>query len=136
VCPHLQCSCNLGLDSLATALSLSLSLSLYHPLPFIPLSAVTRDTSNEALNSIKEDKGIKYEFQLFAKASTLNSGPPPAKVANNAKHEEYQYLDLISDILENGAPRPPHFLPSSPPPFLLSPFPLFPSLLSGKLGRI
>lgn len=35
--------------------------------------------------------------------TSSNSAPRPAKTK---KHEEYQYLDLIQDILNNGEHRP------------------------------
>jgi hypothetical protein len=47
---------------------------------------------------------------LTAKASALSNSPTPI-------HEEYQYLNLIRDILASGEQRPDRYrLRSNPPP--------------------
>jgi hypothetical protein len=57
------------------------------------------------LNSIKEEAGVKYEFQIFVNkraAHACEQRGTAAAGAANSQHEEHQYLNLIRDILETG----------------------------------
>eukprot|EP00281_Chroomonas_sp_CCMP1168_P021164 CAMPEP_0206237660 /NCGR_PEP_ID=MMETSP0047_2-20121206/14386_1 /ASSEMBLY_ACC=CAM_ASM_000192 /TAXON_ID=195065 /ORGANISM="Chroomonas mesostigmatica_cf, Strain CCMP1168" /LENGTH=488 /DNA_ID=CAMNT_0053662115 /DNA_START=84 /DNA_END=1550 /DNA_ORIENTATION=- len=70
--------------------------------PTIP-SHFERDLSTEPLNNVKEEKGIKYEFQVF-----VNKKGPETRASNGlggackGEHEEMQYLNLIREIIETG----------------------------------
>jgi dihydrofolate reductase/thymidylate synthase len=54
------------------------------------------------MNCIKEENSIKYEFQVFVNKRTTAGSGGAAQGAAAAQHEEYQYLNLIRDILETG----------------------------------
>ncbi|MGB1599149.1 MAG: thymidylate synthase, partial [Promethearchaeia archaeon] len=57
------------------------------------------------MNCIKEDNAIKYEFQVFVNKGKQHGTTAANGVADGAtarQHEEYQYLNLIRDILETG----------------------------------
>ena len=57
------------------------------------------------MNCIKEDNAIKYEFQVFVNKAKQHGTTAANGVADGAtagQHEEYQYLNLIRDILETG----------------------------------
>ena len=63
------------------------------------------EAEGEPLNCIKEENDIKYEFQVFVNKRALRqTGVPNCEQAGSANHEhaEYQYLNLIRDILETG----------------------------------
>uniref|UniRef100_A0A7S4K7R0 DHFR domain-containing protein n=1 Tax=Guillardia theta TaxID=55529 RepID=A0A7S4K7R0_GUITH len=63
-----------------------------------------RDTESVPGN-VKEDKGIQYEFQIFVRPATAGSNSHSemnSHVSNGVAHEEYQYLNLIRDILQTG----------------------------------
>lgn len=57
------------------------------------------------MNCIKEEKEIKYEFQVFVNKNAQHGSAGAngaAAGAANSQHEEYQYLNLIRDILDTG----------------------------------
>lgn len=53
---------------------------------------------------------------LAHQASTTNGATDPVEPPVDPNHEEFQYLKLIRDILDNGEHRPDRYIP--PPPLL------------------
>jgi dihydrofolate reductase/thymidylate synthase len=63
---------------------------------------LVREPPAEA-NCIKEENGIRYEFQTFARAAGAAGGAAGGVATGAAaRHEEHQYLDLIRDIMATG----------------------------------
>lgn len=63
------------------------------------------EAEGEPLNCIKEENAIKYEFQVFVNKRALRQTVTPKRAqagSANQQHAEYQYLNLIRDILETG----------------------------------
>ncbi|QDZ17835.1 bifunctional dihydrofolate reductase-thymidylate synthase [Chloropicon primus] len=48
----------------------------------------------------KRDKESQYSFLCYSRSGKVD--PPALPSATCSKHEEYQYLDMIEDIIENG----------------------------------
>ena len=94
-------------------------------IPFTPPAHMVHDTSNEPLNAIKEENGIRYEFQVFVNSRhlckrtegfhfylisfepchfliALMADPKGEHCGGSADktkpHEEYQYLNLIRHV--------------------------------------
>jgi hypothetical protein len=66
---------------------------------------VRLEAEGEPLNCIKEENAIKYEFQVFVNKRALRQTVAPKRAqagSANQQHAEYQYLNLIRDILETG----------------------------------
>ena len=49
-----------------------------------------------------EDKGIKYRFTMYQRKAHTGRKRAAAPEATSAVHEEYQYLDLVREILNHG----------------------------------
>ena len=51
----------------------------------------------------KREEGTDYRFLCYSRAGKVD--PPSFPSAMSTKHEEYQYLDMIEDVIENGVRR-------------------------------
>ena len=61
------------------------------------------------------DKVMAIDNALAHQASTTNDATDPVEPPVDPNHEEFQYLKLIRDILDNGEHRPDRYTPPPPP---------------------
>ena len=62
------------------------------------------------------DKAAAIDNALAHNTATASGISEPVEPPVDPNHEEYQYLKLIRDILDNGEHRPDRYTPSHPLP--------------------
>uniref|UniRef100_A0A7S3LMZ6 Bifunctional dihydrofolate reductase-thymidylate synthase n=2 Tax=Aplanochytrium stocchinoi TaxID=215587 RepID=A0A7S3LMZ6_9STRA len=72
--------------------------------PLVDFSAYQETTIPFAPKEIQEENGIEYEFKCYVKRQNSNAICRPVAPSSTAamRHEEYQYLDLIREVVESG----------------------------------
>ena len=59
----------------------------------------------ESSSKTMKEGDVEYDFATFTRVKSGKSVVPAALGAGAGRHEEYQYLDLIRDIIANGKVR-------------------------------